>query len=225
MKKPDIFTTLEVSLSSALGIVGGAIVQKHFSGNLESWIYFIVAFLLVSTVIMALTQFFTGYLRDRLSFIRSRSRHFIEGYWVQIIDDERLDQTPPTKFSFLKINRRNGEYIIDGRSFNDSEGMQTTNFYSVASKFDSESNMLNYVYKFTTDEDHEKRSLFGETNLIFDQYGKSKCANKYKGTVHSNLRDDVRVLGIKVDKDQNYNFSNPTSRQKVIASIKEAFLC
>lgn len=225
MKKPDIFSTFEISLSSVSGIIGGALVQKYFSEVGESWIYFSVAFLFVSTLIFSLSQYVTSYLRDNMTFIRRRSSHFIEGHWVQIIEDERLSELPPTKFSLLEIYRQDGQLKIRGQSYNDSEGLQTTNFYSVTSDYDEDSGKLNYIFKFSTDEEHSKTSLFGETSLIFGRYGNSKCPNKYKGVVHSNLRDGVRVLAVRVDKSQSYNFSNPTSRQKVTSTIIEAFLC
>lgn len=225
MKKNDIFSAFEISVSSLIGIIGGVVVQKYFSASPQSWMYFTGVFLLTSTIIFSLSQYLTGYFRDNINFLRNKSQHFVEGHWIQIIEDERLQDLPPTKFSFIEIYRKDGELKIRGRSYNGTEGLQTTNFYSVAGTYDRNSNKLSYVYKFTTDENHEKKSLFGESVLVFGRYGNSKCANKYKGEVHSNLRDGVRVLAIRIDKSQNYNFSNQTSRQRVTSTIREAFLC
>lgn len=224
MKRPDIFALTEVALSSSLGIFGGAIAQNYVSG-IQEWIYFGLAFLFVAGVILILHQYVTSFLRNRMTFVRKWSKNYIEGQWVQIIEDNRLEEVPPTKFSFLEISWKDGSFHITGRSYNDAEGIQTTNFYSLAAEYEPISQTLNYVYKFTTDEGHEKKALFGESKLVFGSYGIDKTLNKYKGEVHSNLRDDVRVLAIKIPNNQNFNFSNPTSRQKVTSTIREAFLC
>ncbi len=224
MKKTDIFSLAEIALSSSLGVFGGAFAQNYVSG-VEEWVNFGIAFLFVALVTLALNQYLTSYLRNEMLFVRSWSKNFIEGQWVQIIEDERLSELPPTKFSFIEITWQDGQFKVSGRSYNDAEGLQTTNFYSVATEYNSVSATLSYVYKFTTDEHHQKRALFGESSLVFGVSGVSRSLNKYKGVVHSNLRDDVRVLAIKVQKNQSFNFSNPTSRQKAVSSIREAFLC
>ena len=224
MKKIDVFSITGGALTSFLGVCGGAVAQNYGAG-IQGWIYFGVVFLSVAVSTLAVHQYAISYLRDKVLFVRKFSKNYIEGQWVQIIEDDRLATLPPTKFSFITIVHKDGRFKITGKSYNDIEGLQTTNFYSVTSQFDTISNTLDYVYKFTTDEHHSKKALFGETILVFDSYGKDKHLNKYKGVVHSNLRHDVRVIAIKVQGSQSYNFSNPTSREKAISSIREAFLC
>lgn len=152
------------------------------------------------------------------------SRSYIEGDWLQVIDDKRLEELPPTKFTFLTVFYEDGEIRIRGASYDDNQGQQTTNFYSVASEYLERESTLKFVYKFTTDEENYKKTLFGETQLVFGKYNKSRILNKYKGVVHSNLRDDVRVIAVKIEKNDSFNFSNKISRQRVISTIKEAFL-
>ena len=222
MNKPNLVSALNSGVSSLIGIAGGYYVRSSEVNGVEALLPFILVFLVVSVTIFLITNLLTNVVAHQVR--KYFDPHFIEGRWVQIIEDERLQELPPTRFTFLEISYVEGEYHIKGASYNESNGTQTTNFYSLSSNYSKNNSTLNYVYKFTTDEQNNKKELFGETNLVFGTVNGEKKLSKYKGVVHSNLRDDVRVLAVKVKGKNEFQFSNDTSRQKVLATIKEAFL-
>ncbi|WP_438467536.1 hypothetical protein [Marinomonas sp. PE14-40] len=222
MKAHTMFSTFNTGVGSLIGIAGGYYIRKSEVAGSEAWIVFAVVYLIVFISAFAVSNYLGRFLFKQVRTFFDP--HYIEGRWVQVIEDKRLDTLPPTRYTFLEISYEKGQYLVKGASYSEEDGEQTTNFYSLSSTYSKSSSTLKYVYKFTTDEHNDKKELFGETSLVFGNVNGEKSLSKYKGVVHSNLRDDVRVLAVKIKNKNEFQFSNATSRQKVLTTIKEAFL-
>lgn len=223
MKRLDLISAFEVSLASLSGIVGGIMVNEYAKQGSDKLWLFALTFLIVSTVIFSLSYLIGHVLRDRLAPVRKLiSSDFIEGQWIQIVDDERFEGVPPT-YSIVEIFKKDGEICVQGCSFNEKDGRESAQFYSLVTEFEKDRKTLRYYFKFSTQEQHDKKSLFGESELIFRRAGRKGPLRKYSGIVHSNLRDGVKVKAIRLEGKDKLKFDDHEFKEKIVKRIHEIF--
>ncbi len=135
-------------------------------------------------VFYAVVELFLSKVYDNFKFLRKwfMPESYIEGIWIQIIDDNRLGNVPPTKYSILNIKMQNGRIIIEGNSYNqDNNGGQMTCFKIPYTTFINEKDTLEYHYDFYTNEYREQLSYIGKAYLRFGRKTGARFFSQYNG--------------------------------------------
>lgn len=202
------WTLITAFIDLIVATLGGFILNWILNSQytlVEKWVLGILlcvgAFLLYSFNALLLSR-----LYDSLRFIRKwfMPEAYIEGVWIQIIDDNKMKQMPPTKHSLINIKMEDGKIIVDGHSYNqENNGAQMTSFKIPYTTFINETDTLEYHYDFITREYRNIPSCIGKASLKFERKIGERCFSRYNGKIISNLprgKNEIMVRAFKSPK-------------------------
>lgn len=203
-----LWTLITAFLDVIIATVGGFVlnwVLKSQYTLVEKWALGIL--LLVGIFILyAINTLFLCKIYDSFRFVRKwfMPQAYIEGLWIQIIDDNKLKQMPPTKHSIINIKMENGRIIVEGHSYNqENNGTQMTSFKIPYTTFINETDTLEYHYDFITREYRNIPNCIGKASLKFERKIGERCLSRYNGMIISNLprgKNEIIVRAFKSPK-------------------------
>jgi hypothetical protein len=173
-----------------IGTGGVFLLDKILKSETSGKWLFVLSLVVCLFILYAINILFLCKIYYKFHFIRKwlYPDTYIEGVWIQIIDDDNLEQMPPTKYSIVNIKKKEGRIVVDGHSYNqEKEGKKITSFRIPYAEFKEESKELEYLYFFGTSESKEKHSGIGRASLVFDKTTGEKYFNKYNGTITCDL--------------------------------------
>lgn len=195
---------IDLIIGTLGGIVLNVIISRNI-GKIERFVLILVLCVIVF-VLYAINALFLSKVYDSCSFIRKwfMPQCYIEGIWVQVIDDNTLDKVPPTKYSILNIKMQNSQIVIEGHSYNQgNNGEQMTSFKIPYATFINEIDTLEYHYDFITREFRKLPNYIGKACLKFERRMGERYFSRYNGTIISNLpraKKEILVRAFKSTK-------------------------
>lgn len=202
------WTLITAFIDLIIATIGGFFLNNILESSYASERKWMFGLLLLIAVFFsyAINTLVLCKLYDRFHFIRRWfiPESYIEGTWIQIIDDDKLKGMPPTKYSLIHIKMKDGRIIVEGHSYNqENNGMEMTHFTIPYTTFISETNTLEYHYDFFTREYRDASSYIGKASLTFEKLTGKRYFNKYNGTVISNLPRGRNKIMVRAFKNTN----------------------
>ena len=202
------WTLITAFIDLIIATGGGLLLNAILNSTHNSFEKWVLGFLLLVGVFIlyAINTLFLCRIYDSFRFIRKwfMPQAYIEGVWVQIIDDDNLKKMPPTKHSIINIKMENGRIVVEGHSYNqENDGAQMTSFKIPYTTFISETSTLEYHYDFITREYRNISNCIGKASLKFERKIGKSCFGRYNGKIISNLprgKNEIIVRAFKSPK-------------------------
>jgi hypothetical protein len=198
------FWTILIAFTDLILGTGGAfllnaLLESDYELN-EKWVLGIIL-LIIAFFLFAINTLILSKMYDILVFLRRwfSPEKYIEGTWVQIIDDSSLRTIPPTKYTIITIKIENCIHTIKVNTYDQTDGKEVANIKISYSEFDVRERKLEYHYKLETREFSLNKQWIGFAKLTFDKTARERCFNKYSGIIISNLprANEIRVRAFK----------------------------
>lgn len=202
------WTLITAFIDLIIASVGGFTLNRILNSQytvVEKWalgvMLLVVIFMFYSINALVLRRVYDSFHFIRKWFI---PQTFIEGVWIQIINDDKLKTPPPTKHSIIDIKMQDGRIVVDGHSYNqENGGTQMTSFKIPYTTYNNETDTLEYHFDFITREYRGILNCIGKASLKFEKKIGERCFSKYNGKISSNLprgRNEIVVSAFKCPK-------------------------